>query len=185
MTIGDVLGMTAGVIAVSLANWALLIGMALLFGQRAAQAQLKLEARPWRALGTGIAVVATAGLFAIILLNQPNGLLKLIGWVLLVGLLAVSALGGGGLALLVSNRIRRLEPHLSAFAALGRGAGILAIAGGGSPVGWFVIIPLTIIISLGAGCQVLWQRARTVPRNTPQLTPVPAAVPPGNMEPVP
>lgn len=155
MTIGDVLAVVAGVFAFSGSLWGLLVGVCVLFGERAERAREALEARPLRVLGGGTAVAATAGGIGLILLNQPNGLLKFVGWVLLLGLLAVAALGGGGLALVVRGRLLRMEPHLSPLGALGRGSALLVVAGFVPLLGWFGVAPLATLAALGAGLQAL------------------------------
>lgn len=194
MTIGDVLALIAGVVSVCVSVWALLMGTALLFTRRTAAARTRLENHPLRALGIGALIVAVGGVGGVVLLNQPNGLLKLFGWALLLGLLAVSALGGGGLVLLASDRVRGMEPRFSAFAALGRGAGLLVVAGLVPLLGWFLIAPLMLVASLGAGCQALLRRDDTTrpdpPRDSsppsqgsppPRIAPLPAATS-GGME---
>ena len=163
MVMGDVLAVIAGVVTACLSLWALLVGAALLFERQANEARTRLEVRPLRALGLGAALVITAGLVAIILINQPNGLLKLIGWILFLGLLALSALGGGGLALLVSGRIRGAEPRLSVLGALGRGAGLVVAAGLVPVLGWLLIMPLAMIATLGAGVQAVFHRTQVAP----------------------
>src|SRR5213596_1544802 len=127
MTIGDVMAVTGSVIGICLSLWGLLVGLSLLFEARANQARLVLEAQPGRALATGAILVATLGTLSIALLKAPGGF-KILGWVLLLGLLGLSAFGGSGLALLLSRRVATHAPLLSPLGALGRGAGLLAVA---------------------------------------------------------
>ena len=103
MTIGDILGIIAGVTTVCVSVWSLLIGGTLFFSRRTATAQTRLETAPLRALGIGALLAAIIGAGGVTLLNQPNGLLKLCGWAMLLAMLAVGALGGSGLALLASD----------------------------------------------------------------------------------
>jgi hypothetical protein len=170
MTIGDVLAWVAGVLGVSVANWALLVGTALVFEKRAALAQQRIEEDSLRVFGTGVILVVTAGVLALVLVNQPNGALKLVGWMLLMGLLALCALGGGGLALLLGSRIRHLDSGLSSLSALARGAGLIVLAALVPVLGWFFLVPLAIIISLGAAFQVMWPRRRPPSPNPAQST---------------
>ncbi len=112
MIIGEVLGVTFIALAACISLWALLIGIALVFGERAAEAQMRLETRPFPMLAVGVGLALTAGLVGQILVSQPNGMLKLVGWALLLGLLTLSLLGGAGLALIVAGRIRQAAPRL-------------------------------------------------------------------------
>ena len=167
MIIGEVLGVTFIALAACISLWALLIGIALVFGERAAEAQMRLETRPFPMLAVGVGLALTAGLVGQILVNQPNGMLKLVGWALLLGLLTLSVLGGSGLALIVAGRIQQAAPRLTLFAALGRGAGLM-IAGGLVPViGWFVVLPLGVLSTLGAGMGAMFGRSSAVTNRPP------------------
>ncbi|MBV9867349.1 MAG: hypothetical protein JO316_18485 [Abitibacteriaceae bacterium] len=170
MTIGDVLAVVAGIIGIGLSGWALLISMALIFNRRVAQAQEHLEKAPWASLGVGLVLTFTLGLLSIALLNHPHGLLKLVGVGLLTGLLWLSSLGAGGLALLINQRIRGLEPGLSEFKALCRGGALIVMACWLPLLGWFLLTPLVIIMSLGAGVKALWNKQ---PRPAPVVAPTP------------
>src|SRR5207244_1031003 len=97
------------------------------------------------------------------LLGNPNPLVKLVGWALLSYLLAISAVGGGGLALLVGERIGRMEPGISRFSALARGAGLIVVMGLVPLFGWFAYVPLVIVIAIGAGGQAIFSRPRPHP----------------------
>lgn len=156
MIIGDVLGVTFIALATCGSLWALLLGCALVFGERAAEAQARLEARPWQMLGVGVALALLGGVLGQVLANQPNGALKLVGWALLLGLLTLSVLGGSGLTLIAAGRIRQMAPRLSQFAAVGRGAGLLIAAGLVPVLGWFVVLPLGVLTTLGAGTLALF-----------------------------
>jgi len=149
------------VLAAGASLWALLVAAALVFAKRAARAQARLETQPLKTFGGGLLVAVTAGVIGIGLVSQPSGLLKLFGWVVLLGLLALSALGGGGLALLVGARIRETSPRLTPFAALGRATGLLVAATWTPILGWFVVLPLGLVAALGAGVQATFARPRT------------------------
>lgn len=179
MTIGDVLAVVAGIGSACVATWALLLGMALLFNRRANMAQQNLQSSPWRVLASGsvLALFGVGG--AIVLLNQPNGILKLVGWALLLATLALAALGVGGLILLLAESVQRAQPGMSQFQALLRGAGLLVAAGLVPLLGWFLMVPVTIIISIGAGWCALRGRVPTTNEkrlhNVSQVAPIVAA----------
>jgi hypothetical protein len=170
MTIGDVLAVVAGVIGLCVSLWGMLMASVLLFGGAAERGKDRLQAHPTATLLTGAALAGTAGFFGIVLLNQANGLLKLVGWVMLLGLFALGALGSGGVALLVSVRMRGVDSSLSPLASLSRGAGVLVLAGQVPLIGWFLIIPVLVLLSLGLGANGLRPRRATRPTPLP-LTP--------------
>ncbi|MDF2439266.1 MAG: hypothetical protein JWN98_250 [Abditibacteriota bacterium] len=159
MTIGDVLAVVFFVIGLWISTWALLVGMALLFPARAASGQSVLAHHPWRALLTGALAVATVGLVAIVLINQLNGMGKLLGWAGLAALLGIAALGASGLSLLLGERVAQQRPESSRWSTLVRGAALLVVSGIVPLLGWFVILPLSIVASLGAGCLAIGKRS--------------------------
>ncbi len=179
MTIGDVLAVVAGIGSACVAAWALLLGMALLFNRRANLAQQNLQSSPWRVLATGAALTLLGIGGAIVLLNQPNGILKLAGWALLLATLALAALGAGGLILLLAESVQRAQPGMSHFHALLRGAGLLVAAGLVPLLGWLLVVPLTILMSAGAGWCALRGRVPTNNKkrlhNVPQVAPIVSA----------
>lgn len=158
MTIGDVLAVVFFVIGLWISSWAVLVGVALLFPARAAASQSLLAKRPWRAIVTGAIVAATAGLVAIFLINQPSGLGKLVGWAGLAVLFGIATLGAAGLSRLLGERLSEQHPSASGWSTLARGAGLLIVSGLVPLLGWFAIVPLSIVASLGAGWLALWKR---------------------------
>jgi hypothetical protein len=98
----------------------------------------------------------------------------LLGWALLLGVLMLSALGASGLARVLANCVQRNEPKMSDFRALLRGAGLLIAAALVPLLGWFFVVPLTIIMSTGAGWYALRGRVpakrQKVLQEAPQIT---------------
>src|SRR3989442_935209 len=115
LTSGDVMTVLYAIVGISLSTWATLVGMAMLFSRRASCAEDLFEQSPWRCFLLGLVVYGVFGLLAAVLLGLPNPAAKLVGWGLLSYLLALSAIGGGGLALMISRRIGRMDDRLSMF----------------------------------------------------------------------
>ncbi len=158
MTIGDVFAIIASVIAICLSEWALFMGMALIFQSRSREASRVVQVRPWRSLGIGFGLMATIGAVSIAMLYTPFPVVKLFGWVGIMTLLAVASLGASGLAQMIAGRIQRIESGVSGFGSLARGAGILVVAGLVPVFGWFVFGPLVLLVSIGVGVQALFAR---------------------------
>lgn len=175
ITIGDALAVTGIVMGICISAWALLMGVALLFEAKAARARTYVEAAPQRALGLGIVLALLIGLPAIVLLQQPSGPRGLLGYTLLLGLLSISVVGGGGLARLIAERIKRLETRLSGFGALAIAASLLILPGLFPLLGWFVFAPLVALISLGAGFHSLIYREKTAAQ---RVAPAPSGMEP-------
>jgi hypothetical protein len=157
MTIGDVLAVVAGIGSACVAAWTALVASALLFSRHAQRGQTALEAHPWRTVFSGF-------VGSIALMNLPNGLVKLLGWVLLLAMLSLGALGGGAVAKLMAQRVQQSETRLSHFGALLRGAAIPVVSSLLPFVGWFVFLPLGLSAALGAG----WSSLRTAKQRAVQ-----------------
>ena len=155
---GDMLVIVTVVIGIAVSVWALMIGMALLFSRKAQMARDSFEEAPWRSFFIGlIAALVKLGL-GIGLLASPNPIAKLAGWGIISLFAAVAAIGAGGLAMLVSDRIDGMEPGMSRFAALLKGAAFVVGAGLLPVLGWFAYAPVVATISYGAGVQAIWRR---------------------------
>ncbi|MBX7133756.1 MAG: hypothetical protein K1X67_13870 [Fimbriimonadaceae bacterium] len=155
MNIGDVLAVVAGALAICGSAWALLVISAVVFGTRTQHAQGAIERHPWRTLGIGLFGVVVFGTLSVIMAAQPLPLVKLVGTMMYLSLFAVAVVGGGGIAAMIGRRLQPMDSSMSPFQALTRGSGILVLAGLFPMLGWFVLAPLTLFMSLGAGIQAL------------------------------
>ena len=170
ITIGDALAVVGGLFAICISVWTLVMATTMLFGARAERAETAIG-RPWRCFFVGLAVALTLGLLAVAMTSAPNPAAKLVGTLLYVVLLSISAVGGAGLALAASRRVRELDPEASAFSALARGAGVLVLSALVPLLGWFGIAPIALLVGLGAGVQSVFGRAA-----------IPAAEPAGSWQ---
>src|SRR2546421_9613380 len=108
MTVGDVNATVWIIGSTGVTLWTAIVGTSVLFKERAQQAAMAAEQDTKKVVGIGAGIFVVAGLFAVILIPQPNGLLKLIGWVLLASLLLLAILGSSGLATLTGERLQRM-----------------------------------------------------------------------------
>jgi len=162
LTIGDVLAVIASVLGAAVTLWALLIGGALIFEKRAARACDVLEQSAGSAIGLGAAIALTGGALGLALVNQNNGLLKLIGFALSLTLLGTAAIGGAGLTLLLGERISRNVAPADPVLSLARAAGLLVAAGFTPLLGWFLVAPVAFLASLGAGSRAVFRPLPTL-----------------------
>lgn len=168
MTLGDVLAVVAGVLGLAVTGIAILLAMVLIFPrttERARQHVLK----PWRAFFVGLLVALTLGVLALVLLNVPNPVVKILGWVLFSWLCVRLLIGMAGLLQVMAERIRERAPHLSDFTALACASVVLTIALFFPGVGWLFLAPIIGTCSLGAGMLALaWPKS---PRATKETQP--------------
>ena len=149
MTVGDVNATIWAVGTTGVTLWAAIVGAATIFPKTVHRAATFAEQESGKTLGGGIVVALTAGILGLILVNQPNGLFKLIGFGFLAALFALAVLGSAGLATVAGERVGRLDSRLSPLGSIGRGAAFLVAAGFFPFVGWMLFFPAMFILSLG------------------------------------
>lgn len=155
MTIGDVLAWVGGIGAICASAWTLYVAVALLFAQRSSQAADAILASPGKQGAIGFVVTLILVPISIVALTHPLPLSRLFGMIILLALLALAAVGGAGVALIASRRIRTLDPGVTPFAALCRGAAFVVVPSFFPILGWFLIGPVLFWVGLGAGIRTL------------------------------
>ena len=157
MTIGDVLAVMAAVFVVG-ATWAATILLtALAFPARAALAQRKLVSGPGASAARGVGVSLVFGVLAAAFWSHP-GPARLIGGLFLGALGALAAVGSAGIARLVGERIQAVGSHMNPFATLTRGTILYVVAGFLPVIGWFLVAPVALLLSIGSGAAALTAR---------------------------
>ncbi len=145
----------------------LLTAWYLLFPATVERARLRLDRTPWLCFFAGGVLTAFFTIPITILLVIPNGAVKFIGWSIIFLVLTFASLGAAGLAAKMGERLAaRSGNSLAPAAAFIRGAIALELAAAFPVIGWFVVIPLTIVIALGATAFAL---LRWVPRPLAQV----------------
>ena len=140
----------------------------LLFPAAVERARLRLEATPWQCFWLGGVTTAIIVIPTTILIALPFGPAKLLGWVGLAASLTLASLGAAGLAALMSGRLQA-QSRLSPAAAFVRAAVALELAAALPFIGWLVVMPLAIVVSLGATVFALlrWQPAQAARPSLP------------------
>ncbi|MES2460405.1 MAG: hypothetical protein V4671_07465 [Armatimonadota bacterium] len=159
MTIGDVLATVAGILTACASLWAAIVVTLLVFSTRTIAVADRIQSQPWRCAGVGTLVLLSAGLVTVILVNQPNGLFKLLGWLSLAFLLALATFGSAGLSRVVAQRIVSTDSAVPPFRAAGYGAGLLVATGLLPVLGW-LILAVSLLTSLGAGTLTLKRKKK-------------------------
>jgi len=150
MSLGDVFAFFGGLLSLGLALPGLLVGWTLVCPAAVERARERLDRTPWRCFWLGVAGLVGAGLPILIALNVKAGPVQFLGWLGLITLLTVTSLGAAGLAALMGARLRAGGLAASPAGATLRAAGVLELALVFPVIGWFMLLPLTIICSLGA-----------------------------------
>ena len=80
----------------------------------------------------------------------------------LIGDLIIGIIGASGLATLTSRRIKTLTPESSDYIILAKSIIILVFAGLFPVIGWFMLFPLQLFASLGAGFLAILRPSKAV-----------------------
>ncbi|AIE84904.1 hypothetical protein [Fimbriimonas ginsengisoli] len=150
MTIGDVFSIVAAIFGIFLTSWATVVGVALLTPAAAERARRAIE-EPKRALWRGFSILLPGIILSIGLLGSPLPLAKGLGWLVTLAWLALGAIGASGLAQAAGRRIQDLDPTMSAYPAICRGAAYVVGASILPVLGWFGFGPLLFMAAIGAG----------------------------------
>lgn len=156
LIIGDVLAVVASIIFICASIWATILASCLLFSHKVKHAQTSFETKPLAVFGIGFVILLITAIAAGALQISPLG--RLIAFGLSMAVLSVGLMGAGGLAKVLGNRISPLDPNVSSFKNIARGAGLMVALSLVPLIGWFLFTPVMIIMSLGAGFMALFSR---------------------------
>jgi len=139
----------------------------LLFPATVDRARLRLESTPWQTFWFGGVITAATIIPTVLLLALPFGPAKFAGWFIIALLVGLSSLGSAGIAAKMAQTLSG-RSGFSQAAAFVSGAVALELAVIFPVIGWFFVLPLTIVSALGAtGFALLrWQ-----PKTTAILAP--------------
>lgn len=115
-----------------------------------------LAASPVLCFATGFGVFMTLGLIGIRFFGEPDSVGKVLGGFILGLVLAMAAIGAGALSLLTGSRIRLMDPGMTDYRALTNGAAVVFIAALTPVLGTFVLAPVGLLMSIGAGLRSLF-----------------------------
>jgi len=172
MTIGDVLAVIAAALLVG-ASWAAtILTIALAFPARVAAAQARLTSAPGTCLARGLVVLVIGVVLAIVLSKAAAGPVRGLALLVLGGLGVIAAVGSAAAIRLLGARIDALGSPMTPFASLTR-ASVLYVSAGFLPIiGWGVVLPAALLLSLGSGVAAL---GRAKPQARP-VQPLPTPV---------
>ncbi len=163
--IGDVMTIFATLFALGVVFPGLLLAWTLLLPAFVERTRERVTRTPWKTFFLGAFVLFVAGV-PILILNGRAGPVQFIGIVSTFVLLTVVSIGAAGIAALMGERLRAQGVRATAPGALLRGAIALEFAMVFPLVGWFIVLPLVAIFSLGAATFAL-RGAPAAPRVAP------------------
>jgi hypothetical protein len=163
----DVLAIFGALLIIGLAFPALLLTTQLTLPAAVERARQRIERTPWRCFGLGVVMMGLSAIPILALLNVP-GPGQFTGVTLTVLLLCVGLIGAAGMAALLGTRLLTASNgHLSPSGSFVAGATTLELAAIFPIIGWLIILPLALLLALGAAGYALLRPSPRFPTPTP------------------
>jgi hypothetical protein len=173
MTMADILAVVSGLILLGIAFPALLIILTLSFPQAVERASLLVGTNPRRLLWKGLLVLLLLFFTILILSKAFIGISKPFVLLGLLSGLSMTMLGGAGLINQLAGRFKKLSGSDRPILGLFFSALLIEFSAALPLVGWFVVLPVTLLIMLGAGCETilgsLTRNSQDVPVNNEKV----------------
>ncbi len=120
------------------------------------------QSRPIRCMVLGIFMGIPGIVFALVVVNSGNPLGQFVGFATLFTLMSLAILGAAGLASLIGQRLNSPEDVHQPWKRVYRGGVVLAITFVFPLVGWFLVLPATLLSGFGAALISLAGRKKQV-----------------------
>ncbi len=147
----DMIAIFSTLLITGLAFPGLLTTWSLLFPNLTERARKRVERTPWATFGMGVAGTIVFAIPIVILLALSFAPAQFFGWVGIFLALTVASFGAAGIAAQMGLRLaRRARPDMSEIATFVWGAVAFEMAAVFPVLGWFIVIPLGVITSMGA-----------------------------------
>jgi hypothetical protein len=153
-----------GFYAVTVSYWLLAAGLFPAFVQRASE---KYAAHPAKTLGVGLLTFGPVQLLGWAITSAPNPAVKIVGMAILLISLLLAYMGSAGLALRIGEGLKAEIDERSPWRRIFRGSLVLGLSFNLPLLGWFVVLPATLISGFGAF--VLSRRAHAAVVTVPVL----------------
>jgi hypothetical protein len=167
---GEIIGLTLVIIAISITLIAFLTLMPFLIPQRTERVRAIIHTMPGRSFIVGLVNFIFFFVVAAIFAQGGGEIGRLLGGVILLVLTALAAIGLGGMLLIVRQRIYPDDKAEVGVNVTARTAVLLVLAALTPIIGWFVLTPILLLISLGAAI-ITFVRRELTPHQEPDLNP--------------
>lgn len=141
-----------------------------LFPRTVGRAQQAILGRPYRIFMTGALVGVPLTLIGFSMLTQGAGPVKFIGAFIVMSITLAALFGSTGLVRQVGLGLDSGHSERSNGGLVLRGGAVVSIACVLPFVGWFMIIPIVLVLGFGAALHLAWSR-----KPAPARTAVPSA----------
>jgi hypothetical protein len=155
MLIGSVLTVVFSALALIGASVGCLLLALLFFDEKSSIASGKASAKPGKTLMSGFFWLIGLGLLSALLIQAPATPAKIAGFLLLAGMLAISAIGTAGLVGFAAERITKKGGADNDFQAQLKASILLVLACLFPVLGGFMVAPAVVCIGLSSGIHSL------------------------------
>lgn len=142
-----ILFLIVGTLIVFVSYW---LASAALFPALTSNARRRYQAHPVRITFLGLAVTAPSVLLSAILLQSPNPAFKLTGAVCVSLTVLFGLLGSTGLSQRIGYGLPALADEQQPWRRVLRGGSVLALTFVLPVIGWFLVLPWTLVSGVGA-----------------------------------
>ena len=147
----DVFAIFGTLFALGIAFPGMLTAWWLLFPKAVERASKRIARRPWITLGLGLLVSGIAATPILVLFAIALPFTSFLGAVLLFGFLGFAGIGAAGIAAHMGQQLRvNSDEQMSNAGAFVRAAVAFELAAAFPILGWFVVIPISVLLSMGA-----------------------------------
>jgi hypothetical protein len=155
----DVYAVFGTLLALGIAFPGLIVTWWLLFPAAVGRAEERLAPAPGRTFFIGLLLTFVLTILVLILANAPLPGARVTAVILVIVTLAIATIGAAGLTNHLARRLReRTNPGLSPAGSFLRAVVALELAAAFPIIGWFLFIPLCLILCLGAAALALLRR---------------------------
>ena len=171
----DVYSIFGTLLALGIAFPGMLLAWWLLFPATVERAADRVDRTPWRCFGLGIPAVIVVAIPIILLFAISVPFASFLGALTLFTSLGFAGLGAAGIAAKMGRHLQnRSNSTLSDSGAVVRAAVALELAAAFPFVGWLIVIPLTLVTSLGTAAFAILRWEPKQSKDSPPLPEVSA-----------
>ena len=163
MTLGDVLASLAAALVIYISWTATLLLVALALPHQVTRAERRLLDAPGLCAALGAVILLVLGILSARLMGSGPGPTKLLGGLILGGIGFGAAVGSAAIVKILAGRMDVLGSALTPFERLTRASALYAAAGFFPILGWFIVLPAALLLSLGSAALALRVKPKTAP----------------------
>ena len=121
-----------------------------LFPELTDRCRQRIKAAPWKHALIGLAWTIPTAAAGVALLNVPNPLLKFLGATIVLLLILAGLIGSSALAAQIGFGLAQPSDQTQPWRRVLRGGMVLGLTFVFPLIGWFLILPLSLVIGVGA-----------------------------------